>query len=132
MNAKPTSSFKQRYAKFLDSEQWHQLRVKCLAEWRHKCRICHARHKLQCHHFRYRPDPTETLLDDLVVLCDACHAMVHRRGDDKLHPTQLAEKYGSRFMHIPTRSNTTKAQRRRARREQRKAEWLKNQKHKQP
>jgi 5-methylcytosine-specific restriction endonuclease McrA len=101
------------YTQYLQTEHWQQLRVDARRKYDHKCAICLSVKPLEVHHFRYRSNWFTCTVPDLVVLCEACHEMVHREKSDRLSAAQLREKYRDRFMHKPP--PLTKAERRRLR-----------------
>ena len=92
---------KETYADYLESNHWQNLRVLCHAKFSGKCVICKSESSLQCHHWLYRRTFQETILDDLALLCDSCHAMVHRDGSHKMPADELSAKYGRFFVNVP-------------------------------
>ena len=92
---------KETYADYLESNHWQNLRVLCHARFDGKCVICQNESSLQCHHWLYRRTFQETTLDDLALLCDSCHAMVHRDKSHKMTPDELSAKYSRFFVNVP-------------------------------
>lgn len=91
------------YEEYLRTEHWDQLRLQCREKHKGECAICASRRRPQTHHWRYRANWFDTELSDLVLLCEACHAMVHRHGAQTLSPEQLISRYRDRFTNQPPR-----------------------------
>ena len=89
------------YQKYLESDHWQELRIQCRNRDGMKCSICLREKGLQCHHWKYRDTPHHTLLEDLILLCGPCHAMIHRNGCGSFSKQELIEKYRERFMSKP-------------------------------
>ena len=89
-------SMKSDYRDYLETDHWQQLRVLCHARYNGKCVICHNSKTLQCHHWIYRRAFQDTTVEDLVLLCDSCHGMVHKEGSNTLNADALLLRY-SRF-----------------------------------
>lgn len=70
-------SRKQWYSQvYLRSDHWNDVRTKALMSSKFACRGCCCKDKLQVHHLTYANLGAECL-DDLMVLCDECHALTH-------------------------------------------------------
>jgi hypothetical protein len=67
------------YAEYLRSPGWKARRKLALSAARHRCQVCNGKRKLQVHHRTYERIGRERP-DDLVVLCNACHALFHDGG----------------------------------------------------
>lgn len=67
---------KQAYRLFLKSPFWIELSTKKRGLVG-KCEKCGDKDRLQCHHWRYPKNWFDATLDDLVVLCRACHRKAH-------------------------------------------------------
>lgn len=65
-----------RYADYLKTEHWIELRGAKLLEANNRCQKCKSRHKLQVHHLTYERKGRERL-SDLQVLCERCHEKEH-------------------------------------------------------
>jgi hypothetical protein len=69
----------QNYSEYLDSDHWKQRRKEARIRAGNKCQLCGENHcQLQVHHNSYdnlghEPD------EDLIVLCDQCHAKHHEK-----------------------------------------------------
>jgi len=50
-----------------------------------KCRSCGSRNALHVHHVRFRSQGGEDSMDNLLVLCSACHEGVHRDVKDGVY-----------------------------------------------
>lgn len=84
---------KYNYLEYLESDHWQNLRVLCRARFNEKCAICHDEKTLQCHHRIYRRKYQDTVVEDLILLCDSCHKMVHKDGSETLTADALASRY---------------------------------------
>ena len=67
-----------RYSEYLRSDHWlvtktHRLRIDG-----YKCAVCGSRKSLNVHHKSYKRLGHENIKRDLVTLCHACHACLHR------------------------------------------------------
>jgi hypothetical protein len=67
------------YADYLRTPEWQDIRALALRHYGASCVLCGTTDGLQVHHRRYPERGTETV-DDLIVLCDDCHA--HHHGKD--------------------------------------------------
>lgn len=71
---------KENYLLFLDSDYWAYVRKIKLEQSHYKCQLCGGRQKLNVHHNTYEHHYNEhSHLEDLVVLCDKCHAKFHNK-----------------------------------------------------
>ena len=61
---------------YLNSEHWHQLRQKKLAQMGYRCQRCGSSEHLDVHHLNYNYLGNERLFD-LQVLCRSCHKLEH-------------------------------------------------------
>lgn len=66
------------YAAYLKSVDWAQKREAALTRAENRCQVCYDVHRLECHHRTYSRVGRERDAD-LVVLCDECHELYHRR-----------------------------------------------------
>ncbi len=65
------------YREYLKSEHWRKLRSGALKRDGFKCTRCPCIYNLQVHHLLYREKFTQTVLADLVTLCEPCHTQTH-------------------------------------------------------
>ncbi len=73
------------YEEYLSSVEWRDRRSILLDRFSHKCQICGSSAKLQIHHRTYERVGNERI-EDLTVLCDACHGLYHaHRGIPQAH-----------------------------------------------
>lgn len=72
---------KEQYRLYLLSDHWLRLRLAALDRDRRRCRKCGSRHLLQVHHIFYRARWVDTVLEDLMTLCDYHHRKAHRLPD---------------------------------------------------
>lgn len=66
----------ERYHTYLASDHWSELRIKKFQRVGFSCEACGSKKKLQAHHINYR-DLYDCTTDDLLALCDFCHASLH-------------------------------------------------------
>lgn len=68
------------YDEFLRTDYWKEVRQEKLRQCGHKCQICGSTTKLHIHHNSYRHHGNEAEhLEDLIVLCEKCHALFHQK-----------------------------------------------------
>lgn len=65
------------YKEYLQTEHWRLTRERALQLGWHRCVICHATEHLNVHHRTYDSVGNEDVANDLVVLCQDCHAKFH-------------------------------------------------------
>jgi hypothetical protein len=66
------------YADFLDSSYWHMIREAVIEVRGARCELCASERSIQVHHKTYEHHFQEHLhLQDLIILCDECHAKFH-------------------------------------------------------
>lgn len=56
--------------------EWKAVRTAILARDRSRCAVCGAHGHLHVHHIDR--DPTNDVPDNLITLCETCHARAHR------------------------------------------------------
>lgn len=59
------------------SPQWQGLKLKVLERDHYICKDCGSPINVQVHHTRYPELWGEETIDDLITLCDECHAKKH-------------------------------------------------------
>ncbi len=67
----------QAHRKYLQSEDWAQVRVDLLIEVGFQCERCKSKRNLQVHHLNYDRFGGDELRDDLIVLCSYHHRLEH-------------------------------------------------------
>lgn len=67
------------YRDYLLTPEWAERRKAALKRARYACQVCNRQRPLHVHHRTYERRGTE-LSADLIVLCDECHALYHRKG----------------------------------------------------
>jgi hypothetical protein len=67
---------RERYAEYLQSQHWEQLRFLALEHSGNKCECCECEKGLHVHHIHYR-DLTDCTVSDVMVLCWRCHSFAH-------------------------------------------------------
>lgn len=67
------------YQEYLNSPEWKAKRRQRLALDKYTCRLCGSGKNLHVHHISYKNLGKPEELDDLITLCDKCHARVHER-----------------------------------------------------
>lgn len=66
-----------RYQDYLRSSHWRALRLKVLERDGHRCKGCRRKDRLEVHHLTYERLGRE-LSEDLITLCQRCHATEHQ------------------------------------------------------
>lgn len=66
----------QSYTEYLKSDHWKKTRKKALKRAKNRCQLCNKKSKLQVHHRTYKNKGKEKN-EDLIVLCNDCHAKFH-------------------------------------------------------
>lgn len=79
---------KKKYHDYLLSPEWKQFRKDAFVHYGRKCTKCSKTKNLQIHHHHYR-NIFHELMDDVTVLCKACHEAHHKI--EKI-PKKKAEK----------------------------------------
>lgn len=65
------------YSEYLQTPEWHTVRLECLKAASYKCQVCNGGNtSLDVHHRTYERRGQE-LPSDTIVLCRRCHAMFH-------------------------------------------------------
>jgi len=62
----------------LDPELYEELRNQVLRRDGWRCQACGTMSNLEVHHKRFRSHSGEDEAENLITLCSACHASVHR------------------------------------------------------
>jgi hypothetical protein len=75
-NAKPLTDHQVKYHKYLQSEEWANIKLDLYDNRGKACEICANTHKLQVHHIHYDNIFNEEP-DDLIILCSRCHMKEH-------------------------------------------------------
>ena len=79
------------YDDYLNSAEWHEIRNRILLRDGYRCKMCGTGMNLRVHHIRYPVTIGVENDDDLVTLCDMCHASVHA-GDIKAKEERREEQ----------------------------------------
>ena len=59
------------------SPEWQEMRMRVLKRDKFMCQECGSAINVQVHHLRYPDVWGEENIDDLITLCNRCHAKVH-------------------------------------------------------
>lgn len=70
---------KDRYEKFMQSDEWREIRTQRLDISGHRCDECGSTEELHVHHLAYKRFGGDELMTDLKVLCKPCHKKTHGR-----------------------------------------------------
>jgi 5-methylcytosine-specific restriction endonuclease McrA len=62
----------------LDPKRYEDLRQQVLRRDRWQCQSCGTKSNLEIHHSKFRSHSGEDLEGNLITLCSACHAGIHR------------------------------------------------------
>lgn len=73
---------KEAYLAYLQSAEWQAKREQAFKSKGRKCKACGCEDNLHVHHISYKNLGCERL-KELVVLCEACHRLVHQIGKGK-------------------------------------------------
>lgn len=71
------------YSDYLNSKKWEDLRRNALERASHKCEFCGGPYKA-IHHIRYPKRYKNDHIDNLLVVCDKCHAKLHGIRDEQI------------------------------------------------
>lgn len=74
---KPKKKKQTAYAAYRRSSHWRDIRRQALERDGHCCTTCKGTVKLEVHHRTYERVGKE-LLEDVIVLCQRCHAVEHQ------------------------------------------------------
>src|ERR1039458_5857059 len=66
-----------------DQSSYECLRQQILRRDGWRCQSCGTMSNLEVHHRQFRSHSGSDLEENLITLCAACHASVHRRSDDE-------------------------------------------------
>jgi len=74
----PSSSWWNNLRKLLPKNQWDIIRKRAYATSGHRCAICNAKSRLNCHEiWHYDDDNHIQRLEGFIALCDLCHHVKH-------------------------------------------------------
>ena len=72
----------QEYLEYLQSDWWKHISKERMKIDKYKCCMCGCTgspsNRLQAHHINYYHIKEEDVWNDLITLCDCCHASVHK------------------------------------------------------
>jgi|GEM_PF-4606278 len=68
--------YKQYHRRVLNSNHWIRVKLQAISEAKYRCQLCNAKGHLHVHHRTYENLGNEST-DDLIVLCNNCHAKHH-------------------------------------------------------
>jgi len=91
------SSYSPEFVEFRDSQEWRSAQAELRRKHDFTCQICKADHggsaeQLHCHHHDYGDATREAFvnLDNLWLLCDDCHSVVHFLRDVRQDSASVA------------------------------------------
>ena len=64
------------YKEYLETDHWKKTRKRALHRAKYKCQLCGSKENLNVHHNTYENRGQEKD-EDLIVLCQECHAKFH-------------------------------------------------------
>ncbi len=74
----PSTSWYNNLRKVVTKEEWNKIRRKSYKDAGHKCAICGAKGKLNCHEvWSYNDETHVQKLEGFTALCDLCHHVKH-------------------------------------------------------
>ena len=65
------------YSDYLQSAHWRKLKGEALQSAKGRCEACESNQRLCGHHLRYAENLTECTADDIAILCEKCHNLLH-------------------------------------------------------
>lgn len=71
------------WSEYMNSRKWEDLRRKSLQRADYKCELCSAPYKA-VHHIRYPKKYRDDHIDNLLVVCERCHARMHGIRDETI------------------------------------------------
>ena len=77
--------YSKAYRKFINSEEWQDIRQAKLEASGWECERCGWQEDLQVHHRHYNMEFGRERNEDLMVLCKDCHKLMH----DDIYPEEL-------------------------------------------
>jgi hypothetical protein len=77
------TKYTELYSDYLHSRKWEALRKTALVRADHQCELCNAPYKA-VHHIKYPKKYKEDHIDNLLVVCDQCHAKLHGIRDEQI------------------------------------------------
>jgi len=81
------------YREYLRSEHWKKLRWEAFKKYGYKCCRCASGVRVQPHHHTYRSPWTECTVEDLMILCRACHRKEHGLKEEKVRNRKRSKKW---------------------------------------
>jgi hypothetical protein len=70
------------YKEYLRTDHWKKTRKNALHRANYKCQLCSSKEDLNVHHNTYENRGQEKD-EDLIVLCQKCHAKHHNKSEDE-------------------------------------------------
>ena len=92
MDLTETNEWLRRYRLYLKSPEWQEIRQQILRFWDYKCATCYSEYDLHVHHRTYKRVGNEEL-NDLIVLCENCHAKFHETLGKQAGPNRPLYAY---------------------------------------
>jgi len=80
---------RERYELYLQSDHWQSLRKLAFSAHGHNCENCKSSKNIHVHHIQHR-NLTDVSTEDLVVLCQDCHNIIHHFINK--HPNSLVSR----------------------------------------
>lgn len=68
--------YKKKYQEYLKSPEWAAKRLMAFRTWGTTCQLCESSKNLQVHHRTYK-NIFKELMEDLMIVCEACHKKIH-------------------------------------------------------
>jgi len=96
---KSIQKFNKTYDELLTKQEWYDFRKKVIYDrGGYVCEFCKKKHNLQVHHKLYYKKPdTEKIepwlynMDEVLLLCDNCHKLVHKNNKIKVYYISYAD-----------------------------------------
>lgn len=94
------------YQEYLQTPEWREIALAVRARAGYRCQLCNSDSNLQAHHRSYQFIFKEKEhLDDLICLCDDCHAKFHGKSSHKPAPQRVGMGMARAKKPIPNATN---------------------------
>lgn len=118
----------ERYAEYLQTEHWANLREQKFSESGKRCENCKSSLRIHVHHINYK-NLYDVLTSDLIVFCEECHNAAHRYSKFKNisiegKPLEFLKDFISEYKNTNEyKRSKLRALNRQLRKEKRKGKW---------
>jgi len=96
------------YNKFIQSPEWQAIRVNLFSIRGKKCEQCDSVDRINVHHKTYKRFGGKENPEDLLILCNKCHAIIHKKKPAKKKMTRISYRVLlNSNIDIPKETSTT-------------------------